>query len=199
LSASFRLAGDWLSTCDKHHDRCPKLLSSELPTRVIDVSPTDGSTHPKLYITQGERSTYATLSYCWGQKQELVLSSDNLESFQKRLPYEKLPKTLRHAIVCIKRLRIRYLWIDSLCIIQDSAEDKEAEIASMVDVFGRAYVTLQAAISSHCQEGFLLSRQISSHISLPFLCPDSRVGTIQLRKIRGAEITDRKGARAEPL
>lgn len=54
----------------------------------------------------------------------------NLTAFQKRLPQEGLARNFNDALHIFRQFGIQYLWIDSLCIIQDSAEDWEVESAT---------------------------------------------------------------------
>jgi hypothetical protein len=57
---------------------------------------------------------------------------------------------------------IDYIWIDCLCILQDSRADWEQEAARMVDVYSNAYLTLVASRAKHCGEGFLGPRSRDS-------------------------------------
>lgn len=52
-------------------------------------------------------------------------------------------------------LGIPYLWIDSLCIIQDMQADKEYEMARMAQIYKDAYLTICAARSDDVNRGFL--------------------------------------------
>ena len=50
---------------------------------------------------------------------------------------------------------MQYIWIDSLCIIQDSLEDWEAQAARMAATYRGSYVNLAASFSPHCQGGMI--------------------------------------------
>lgn len=54
-----------------------------------------------------------------------------------------------------RALGLRYLWIDSLCIHQDSAEDWAAEDSQMDKIYKCAWVTLAATSASSSEDGFL--------------------------------------------
>jgi hypothetical protein len=120
----------WLDECLTAH---PESLSPDgqslshrfpLPTRVIDVG-TD--TDPIAKIIQPSsviHEQYIILSYCWGKQRFLTSVSANIAAHMERLPESNLPQTFTDAIDVTRRLGFRYLWIDALCIIQDSAEDK---------------------------------------------------------------------------
>jgi hypothetical protein len=65
-----------------------------------------------------------------------------------------LPKTLSDAVAITRSLGIRYLWIDALCILQDSIDDWSKESVKMGSVYGHAYFTIAAASSSDTAMGF---------------------------------------------
>lgn len=76
-------------------------------------------------ISEGE--AYATLSHCWGPVQIFTLRRENLQSLMQEIPRKLLPKVFQDAIEVVRQARVRYLWIDSLCTIQDCAGDWESE------------------------------------------------------------------------
>jgi hypothetical protein len=91
---------------------------------------------PHLLITDGLRGYYAALSHCWGGNIATCLKTNTLSIFQTSLPYAQLPQNFRDAISITRELGVRYLWIDSLCIVQDSMEDWTAESARMGQYIG---------------------------------------------------------------
>lgn len=143
-----------------------------MPTRVIDVS----SNPPQLHACQGVSEPYVALSYCWGQgPRQLVTTASNLQSHVQGLEPQSLSQTVRDAIVITKQLGLKYLWIDELCIVQDSTEDKVQELGQMHEIYKQAYFTICAARAESCHEGFLGSRNIFSldgsiPISLEYHC-----------------------------
>ncbi|KIJ55253.1 hypothetical protein M422DRAFT_219839 [Sphaerobolus stellatus SS14] len=92
----------------------------------------------------------------------------------------RLPQSIKDAIKCTHGLKLRYLWIDSLCILQDSEEDKDSEIPRMCDIYHNAYVTIIAASARKVSEGFLQERREPIDSELPFWCPDGQLGTISV-------------------
>ena len=125
----------WLAECVNTHKCCASTEEALLPTRVIDV----GSEHiePKLYVSQPqERAAYCALTHCWGPNNSsaprFVTTRDNIEQHYIQIAFESLPKTFREAVEVVRALGIRYLWIDSLCIIQGDAADWAHEAALMV-------------------------------------------------------------------
>jgi hypothetical protein len=74
-----------------------------------------------------------TLSYCWGRDRFTTTTLNNLDSHKEALNWSTLPQTFKDAIQTTRNLGFRYLWIDALCIIQDSDADKAKEIGKMGD------------------------------------------------------------------
>lgn len=150
----------WIQSCNINHI-CFKHglgISTELPTRVIDVG--DSSRDPYLYITHGETGQFAALSHCWGPPQmseRLTTTQDNLLANCEGIALDKFPKTFRDAINITRGLGLRYIWIDCLCIIQDSIEDWILEVNRMVDVYQNAYITLAADLAPHSDAGLFVT------------------------------------------
>lgn len=163
--ASMAMARRWLEHCESAHigtcSHCPSMPGEppELPTRVIDVG--DAEKSPRLVETRGYRSEYCALSYCWGQAQATPLRTEKASHAQhlKSIPMEQLPKTLRDAITVTRDMGIRYLWIDSLCIIQDDHDDWAHEAAHMQKVYLNARLVLSALASDHGDGGLFRDAQ----------------------------------------
>lgn len=87
---------------------------------------------------------------------------------KSQVMWASLPKTFQDAVRTARELGLNYLWIDSLCIIQDDPEDWEREAVSMADIYGRATITITATSASNCMSGFLqdLNRDDFSMIKL---------------------------------
>ncbi|OCL02310.1 HET-domain-containing protein, partial [Glonium stellatum] len=143
------LISAWIKDCERNHPACRRPDAQPLPTRVIKVG--SRNSELKLYTSKNESSRYISLSHCWGGVKSMTLTKDNLNSMAARIPFASLPKTFSDAINITRRLGVPYLWIDSLCIIQDSAEDWEVEAAKMSDIYANAYLTIAAdgAANSH--------------------------------------------------
>lgn len=106
---------------------------------------------------------YATLSYCWGRSPSFkMLRHAELEEFKEGIRIESLPATFKDAISAAARLGLRYIWIDALCIIQDSQEDWMREAATMSKVYSYAFLTLAAAASENSAGGLYRSRSSSA-------------------------------------
>ena len=132
------------------------------PTRLIDVGPPLEDRGPSLCITahaQGkELQQYLTLSHCWGSYQPARLLQQNYDSMLASIPLESLPKTFIDAISITKRLGFRYIWIDALCIIQDSPKDWNHEATLMEEVFKNSTCTIAASGAVDGTGGCFVSR-----------------------------------------
>jgi hypothetical protein len=119
------------------------------PTRLLSVShrSQDGSDDRIRLIEPWPAfsSPFAALSHCWGQSRPAVTTKANYASRQSGTRLSDLPRTFQDAVWVCRRLGIGYIWIDSLCIIQDDAEDWDREATNMYRIYGAAYVTLAAA------------------------------------------------------
>jgi hypothetical protein len=100
---------------------------------------------------------YVALSYCWGGPQEVALTTETLRDKASGFSISCLPGTIRDAILVTHQLGIKYIWIDSLCIMQDSEDDKQQELPLMADYYRNSYVTICAS-TYQCTTPFLSSK-----------------------------------------
>lgn len=116
------LLESWIQGCLKNHPKCQAEDVPLLPKRVIDIgtSPADEIT---LHETNSHRAFYTALSHQWGKSQLLTTTSTTLSSRKSQIPWHSLSLTFQDAITLTRLLGVRYLWIDSLCIIQDDPVD----------------------------------------------------------------------------
>jgi hypothetical protein len=150
----FEIASEWLQICLDTHDECPKRLSP-LPTRVIDVG--SDRRDPFLYISKDEPGRWLALSHCWGLEQSFTTTSSTLGLFSQSIPMGDLPETFKDAILITRRLGYQYIWIDSLCIVQDSLEDWEAESKKMAMIYQDATATISADAADGDRQGIFKS------------------------------------------
>ncbi|KAK3360651.1 heterokaryon incompatibility protein-domain-containing protein [Lasiosphaeria hispida] len=89
---------------------------------------------------------YLALSHCWGTDNTLRCTTTRTSEAERRnhIPWDRLPKTYQDAILVTRKLGFRYIWIDSLCIIQDDLADWQQESSRMASVFKGASLTLAA-------------------------------------------------------
>ncbi len=101
---------------------------------------------------------YTTLSYCWGGASPIRLRTDNLKRLMKHIDVDGLPRTVSDAISVTKGLGYQYLWVDSLCIIQNSKADWEAESVKMGQIYRNSVCTICASSADTADKGFLTLR-----------------------------------------
>lgn len=161
--------------------------STALPLRLVDVGTVPY--RPVVSLVEAASlphgSRYAALSYVWGGDQPLKTTSKNLLAHRQGMPFAALPATIQDAIEVTRRLRIRFIWIDSLCIIQDDANDKSIELAKMPEYYSGAAFTIVAGHARSVREGFLRNKTLPANYSsfafkLPYRTPDGRLGSVNL-------------------
>jgi hypothetical protein len=123
---------------------------------------------PRLYECEREPGEYATLSHCWGKKEAITTTTATLELRKKGIAWSELSKTFQDAVVITGKLGLRYIWIDSLCIIQDDLWDWEIESKKMADIYEASMLTIAAAKAQDGESGcFTKGREstkiVSSH------------------------------------
>ncbi|KAK2043976.1 HET-domain-containing protein [Colletotrichum somersetense] len=96
-------------------------------------------------------------THCWGGVISPLLTTDTLDAFMNYISVAILPANFRDAITITRNIGVRYLWIDSLCILQDSKSDWEAESKNMGLVYRNLTVTISAMASNGGREGVLKS------------------------------------------
>jgi hypothetical protein len=129
--------------CSTEHS-CGQVKPGSYPTRLLYVGNTASCTLRLCTATEvqaGEK--YMTLSHCWGMEKFFTLTLSNYDSLRQHIDPNSLTKTFQEAITATKALKIQYLWIDSLCIIQDSPEDWEIESAQMNEIYSNSYCNIE--------------------------------------------------------
>ncbi|KAF4633919.1 hypothetical protein G7Y89_g4193 [Cudoniella acicularis] len=159
LRICLALAAKWMKKCNEGHILCSRPVDSRLPTRIIDVGLDEESDTVYLKETRdSDRDPYMSLSHCWGKEQIITTTTNTLQGRKAGIKISELPRTFRHAIRITRGLGIRYLWIDSLCIIQDDRKDWEIESAKMADVYMGSQLNLAATHSSNGKGGCFAER-----------------------------------------
>ncbi|CAI0654645.1 unnamed protein product [Colletotrichum noveboracense] len=144
-----------------------------LPTRLIDVG--DGKDHPvqliesKDLLSTKPKPEYLSLSYCWGKSNEPAKTTRaNYQARQQRLEEWDFSKTIRDAIDLTRRMGIRYLWVDAICIIQSSSQDQylkdwEKEASRMASYYSNARCLISALSASDSSQGIFAERLAQKH------------------------------------
>ncbi|PVH83803.1 HET-domain-containing protein [Cadophora sp. DSE1049] len=152
----FEMARHWMKTCmETHGPECSR-KKAILPSRLIDVGRAD---HPtvSLHISNGEPGHWLTLSHCWGKKSMPGTTTSNIAARCNSIHLSSLPQTFRDAISITRKLGYRFIWIDCLCIIQDSLEDWQTESARMAEVYADADMNISADTTADAYEGIFQS------------------------------------------
>ncbi|KAL3419068.1 heterokaryon incompatibility protein [Phlyctema vagabunda] len=179
------LANMWITDCLRGHTECTRLQDSRgrwNPTRVLDVESSEVDSGVKLWEPEpnSEAIMYTTLSHSWGTAEVVTMNCSNYESFKAGIPNEAFTKTFKHAIATTRKLGVRYLWVDSLCIKQKCPDDCacsrhkypidshgveqkppsdwELEAGRMGDVYKYGYCNIAAVRSKLNAEGLHVKR-----------------------------------------
>lgn len=170
-SANLALAKEWLQECVRDHPDCVPIVTRNeglLPgsalfqqlhpmTRFIDV-------RLRRLVQLDEIMSgpfdYVALSYVWGKEYQLKTMKEDLVTFKHRLPWDathfdevRLPNTIRDAMLVTLALGYRFLWVDALCIVQDSMEDLTIQLSQMEHIYSLAVVSIVARSSASSDSG----------------------------------------------
>ncbi|KAK5660030.1 hypothetical protein OQA88_13498 [Cercophora sp. LCS_1] len=154
------LAKRWIEACQEHpgcQDRSNTATNGEMPTRLLDLS-APGLGEDLVLCEIRHNVEYATLSHRWGTAALTTTTTSDLQSRSRRIYIESLPKTFREAVAFTRNMGVRYLWIDSLCIIQDSPDDKDREIPKMASIYSNAVFNIAASAADDSSPGLFVQR-----------------------------------------
>ena len=160
----------WLDQCDDRHECFPRDINF-LPTRLIDVGFENSPTVRLVCGTSGlaKGTKYIALSHRWGDAHQKTLKTkkQNVKGLTEWIiPFGALPRTFQDAVKVTRSLGHNFLWIDSICIIQDDDDDWRDESQRMEAVFSSAYCVIAASCSSGTDDGFLKPRSERQAISM---------------------------------
>ncbi|KAL1639376.1 hypothetical protein SLS58_007957 [Diplodia intermedia] len=162
---SLGAAARWLSECLAAHAKCSErsVESTWLPTRLVDIGSPNTSPPQPLRLMLGEDvepgTKYLTLSHRWTTEADMPkLDQSSLVEFRHSIPPAVLGKDYLDVVQVVRFLGYRYIWIDSLCIIQDSREDWRRECSQM----GKVYRNTACNISMDAVTSLFSSRNPKS-------------------------------------
>lgn len=163
----YALLSEWIRVCDSGHKLCQRDDDAlTMPTRLIEVGK-----HLRLVDTaEIEPSRYVALSHCWGpvrKHERFCTYKCNITQRKAEIEFDTLPRSFRDAVTVARGLSIDYIWIDSLCIIQDDEIDWQSEASKMEQVFSAAYCTIGASSAKSSLQGFLVDRTPRSVVRIP--------------------------------
>lgn len=148
------LVNNWIEVCANTHEACAS-TSTSMPTRLLNVS----SEEPFLELSEGLPTTrYAAFSHCWGAEPATITTKRSLELRLQNIPMSSLSRSFQDAAIVTRKLGLSHLWIDSLCIIQDSEDDWAIESSKMQQYYQNAFLTISALSAAGSHDGFLKPR-----------------------------------------
>ncbi|KAI0544506.1 heterokaryon incompatibility protein-domain-containing protein [Xylaria curta] len=133
-----------LENCVQKHNVCQQ-GSSRPPKRLIHIEETGKASVKVVETSLDFREPYVALSYCWGKGVCLKTTKSNILDMMIDIGRAKLPSVISDAIQITSVLGFKYIWIDSLCIIQDDLRDWEEESARMCSIYEGAHLTIAAS------------------------------------------------------
>ncbi|KAF4488648.1 Mitogen-activated protein kinase kinase kinase 6 [Colletotrichum fructicola Nara gc5] len=165
-SLHFEIIRQWLKECDNNpaHENCHCDENPTLPTRLLDVQ----TSTIRLIDTEGLQGQYLALSHPWGDPaihSHFCTYTSNIVRHKAGIDFNVLPDTFKDAVTITRELDIKYLWIDSLCIIQGPDGDFTEQAKHMEDVFSSAYCVLAASRAAGQCDGFLGDRVRRDYIT----------------------------------
>ncbi|KAF7888102.1 uncharacterized protein EAF02_002643 [Botrytis sinoallii] len=162
---SLNLSKQWLQNCNESNISCLRKATTYprfLPTRLIDIRMEESAITPRLCLRKDVplNSVYFTLSHCWGKTMpKITLLQSNIEFMLREINFSQLSNAFQDALWVVRKLGGRYIWIDSLCIVQDSETDWLVESASMCDVYSNSYCNICATAARDGSERMLRDRE----------------------------------------
>ncbi|KAF5588741.1 uncharacterized protein FSUBG_11400 [Fusarium subglutinans] len=187
-------ARQWLSECVTEHT-CPRPITAAvpLPQRLVQVE--GGPEDPvRLIETRGDEYPYVCLSHRWGDPthKQLKTTTRTVESHLNKIEWVDLPATFRDAVTVCRSMDVKYLWIDSLCILQSFAEitsdelevtrqDFAKENSTMARTYQNSHFTISADLSDHMDSGFF-SRDPVDEYNKDIITDDGSVASVYIRK-----------------
>ncbi|KAF1918219.1 heterokaryon incompatibility protein-domain-containing protein [Ampelomyces quisqualis] len=157
------MLNEWLEQCSKH-DTCSAQEPTFLPTRLLDLGDVDTNGQARLVLSENldMRTRYVTLSHCWGGDVPFQLRADTeldtMKMMMRGFPVSEMPKTFRDAVAVARWADVRYIWIDSCCIIQNDAADWAKEAKTMRKVYQHTYFNISADHSENSDGGLFYDR-----------------------------------------
>ncbi|KAH9863596.1 hypothetical protein J1614_009528 [Plenodomus biglobosus] len=136
--------------------------------RVLEIF---GTGRVRLHESSGQVAPYLCLSHCWGKNEFIKTTTLSIDRYRSEIPWSELPQTFKDALTFVSALGYKYLWIDSLCIVQDDREDWQREGSKMSEIFSNAHLTIAAASSSHASSGCF--RTSFEHQVIRYIYPDA--------------------------
>lgn len=180
--SSLAQAKTWLEECIQTHPICQSQLPHVLPRRLLAVSHRPDGIHLRLTrsdeLQDPTMLKWVCLSYCWGGSFTSKLTRSTTTSLELGIMADQLPKTIQDAASVVLALGLEFLWVDALCILQDSAEDWLHEAKSMGDIYRGSFLTLAALGAADSSGGLFASRDPLMYSKCRVSLENSEVATV---------------------
>ncbi|KAK3345548.1 heterokaryon incompatibility protein-domain-containing protein [Neurospora tetraspora] len=156
----------WVDECTQKHELCKIAPSGQnsifggfqQTVRLVDVGLDDSSPIRLVEHFRVDQVRYNTLSYQWtADTSKASLKKHNKAAYCHAIPTEAWPKVYKDVVIVCRSLGVRYVWIDSLCIVQDDLEDWEVQSSMMQDIYSHGYLNLANVLGKHA-DGLEVSR-----------------------------------------
>ncbi|RYN88928.1 hypothetical protein AA0120_g7212 [Alternaria tenuissima] len=148
-----------LRTCLTEHPKCAEAQNpSWFPERLLCLEPNSGGqSSVRLVETRDQISggSWIALSHCWGSERFTCTTTKNIHTHKKMIDLSTLPPTFQDAVIVARELGVSYLWIDSLCIIQDDQDDWAGHAEHMDQIYENALLVVAAVSSNNGSVPFL--------------------------------------------
>ncbi|PQE05065.1 hypothetical protein CJF31_00002227 [Rutstroemia sp. NJR-2017a BVV2] len=157
---NLQISRTWLHNCLTNHPSCgPHQPESWLPTRLLDVGSSDSQNIRLILGSSLDAETqYVALSHRWGTNKGCELNSGNITAYQETIPLSDISATVRDSVAVTRALGFQYLWVDTMCIIQDDDSDWTWQSATMSKVYGLSMCTIAAVNSGFGSQGYFTNR-----------------------------------------
>jgi hypothetical protein len=166
MTALYTTVKPWIEDCIENHPQCAQTTKTSgfVPTRLIQL----GADQKELVrlVSPLAPVKFVALSYCWGISSQPKTTKSNLQSRYLNFNVMDLPQTFQDALAVTRSLGLSYLWIDSICIVQDDENDWAAEASRMASIYFEAWVVVAATQAGDSTSGFLRQRKepLSIHV-----------------------------------
>ncbi|KAI6765928.1 hypothetical protein HG530_006998 [Fusarium avenaceum] len=147
---------------ERAHNQTDEITKEEGAARLVEILDEESSIKLKLVNVSTNHTPYVALSYRWGALEAVwQTTTENLDSRREQFSIDELPKTLSDTVRVTKDLGFRWLWIDSLCIVQNDRDDWAREAVKMAHVYENAIVTIAADSSQNAKAGLHNDKSVS--------------------------------------
>ncbi|KAF2664889.1 HET-domain-containing protein [Microthyrium microscopicum] len=194
-----------MTECDTGHQRCHSMrkeVPSRPPSRLLNVSPLYRNKQEHINLEEIPHSSqglqYAALSYRWGAPQPNATKTQNYNVYLNQILLSSLPQAIIGAVKITRRLGLKYLWVDSLCIQQDSTIDITNELSRMGSIYSNSSITIAASSAVNCNQQILSRHLPKRPMNFRYRTSSGAIGSISLYRSGTIDypLTEPVGSRA---